>query len=119
MALLNQEENLERLCQLIRRHFPIEVCKYGERGFKKLISDSGDRRLLFKLLAREISFDQYVVRVDCDTKGVKYLCKEDLINDKGISKHFFDEEQLKVVEACMKSLHNVKNIDSIKPDAIV
>jgi hypothetical protein len=54
--------------------------------------DSGDRRLLFKLLSREISFDQYVVRVDCDTKGVNYLCKEDLINEKGISKHFFDEE---------------------------
>jgi len=70
----------------------MEVGKYGENGFRKLIMDSGDRRLLFKLLGREISFDQYVVRVDCDTKGVNYLCKEDLINEKGISKHFFDEE---------------------------
>ena len=35
----------------------MEVGKYGENGFRKLIMDSGDRRLLFKLLSREISFD--------------------------------------------------------------
>jgi hypothetical protein len=60
-----------------------------------------------------------VVRVDCDTKGVKYVCKDDLVNEKGIQKRFFDAKQIKKTEACLKSLHGVRTVDQIKPDAIV
>jgi hypothetical protein len=71
---------------------------------------------LFKLLNGEYSFDQFVVRVDCETKGVKYVCRDDLIKERGISPHFFDKESLKKMEAYLKSLHGVDDISKLKPE---
>ena len=110
-AMLQNDESLEELCYLIRSHYPTEVFKYGDDLLPKLVLDSGDRRLLYKLLNREITFDQYVVRVDCDTKGVNYVCKDDLVNKKGIQKRFFDAKQIKKTEKCLKSLHGVRSIE--------
>jgi hypothetical protein len=60
-----------------------------------------------------------VVRVDCDTKDVKYVCKDDLIKDWLISPHFFEQTNTETVEACMKHLHEVSKLEDIKAKNIV
>ena len=60
-----------------------------------------------------------MVRIDCETKGVKYVCRDDLIKNRGISTHFFEEEKVKKMEAFLKSLHGVSTLKDIKPEVLV
>ena len=66
---------------------------------------------------KEITFDQFIVRVNCDVKGVQYSCKDDLI-DRGVARKYFEDSTIKRVGAYMKSMHNGKDIENIKPDEI-
>ena len=70
-----------------------QVQDYGENNFRNQIKDCKDRRFVFKLINKEITFDQFIVRVNCDSKGVDYACKDDLI-DRGVSQRYFDDATL-------------------------
>ena len=119
MGILGKQEHRERLLALLRHQFLFEVGNYGENDFVQLIKDCGDRRLVFKLINGEITFEQFVVRVDCESRGVKYVCRDDLIKDIGISEHFFEEGSVRKMEAFLKSLHGVTTLKDIKPETIL
>lgn len=74
-----------------------------------------DRRVLFKLISKQITFDQFITRVNCDTKGVKYYCKDDLL-EKGINPEFF--ENVGDIGDYLKAVHGVESLEQIKPEDI-
>lgn len=81
-----------------------QVQDYGENNLRALIKDCRDRRFVFKLINKDITFDQFIVRINCDAKGVQYSCKDDLI-DRGVSQRYFEDATLERVGAYMKSMH--------------
>jgi len=74
----------------LRATYLNEIIDFGHDAFKQLMRENEDRRILFQLIKKEITFDQYVTRVMCETKGVEYFCKDDLLA-KGVSPHYFQD----------------------------
>jgi hypothetical protein len=42
------------------------------------------------LINSEITFDQFIVKMNCETQGVQYKCKDDLLA-AGIRPQFFED----------------------------
>ena len=70
---------------------------------------------LIKLINSEITFDQFIVKMNCETQGVSYKCKDDLLA-AGIQPQFF--EDLERTGRQLKAIHGVKTIRQIPPDKI-
>ena len=91
MSCLDSPPHVRMILMFLRRQFQFEIQSYGEQHFERIITkDCNDRRLLFKLINGELTFDQFVVRIHCATRGVDYKCKDDLIRDYGVPERFFD-----------------------------
>lgn len=60
-----------------------------------------------------MTFDQFVTRVHCDTKGVKYQCKDDLLA-KGVSKRYFENQD----DRYLLAAHGGVSLSDIPPDSI-
>lgn len=75
--------------------FRDEVRAYGDEKFEVLLGECSDRRVLFKLINRELTLDQFAVRVTCDAGGIQYQCKDDLIRNMGVPAEFFEEADFK------------------------
>lgn len=88
---MGNKELTSRVLQKLRKMFPVEIAEYGEKEFKILLSECSDRRILFRLINGLLTLDQFIVRVTCETKGIKYFCKDDLIKTMGVSPHFFED----------------------------
>ena len=80
-----------------------------------MLSQCKDRKSLLKLVNKEITFDQFVTKHNCDNEGLKYSCKDDLLQ-KGINPSFF--ENLDEIEHQMKTIFGVKSIKDIDPDEV-
>ena len=117
LNFLDDKVQFEQLVTKVQQMYVKEIQDYGENNFKNLVKDCRDRRFVFKLLNKDITFDQFIVKINCDSKGVHYYCKDDLI-DRGVDPKYFDEETLTRVGAYMKSMHQGKDIENIKPDEI-
>ena len=79
----------EQIMTQLRLTYLNEIINFGHDAFKQLMRENEDRRILFALIKREITFDQYVTRVMCETKDVEYFCKDDLLA-KGVSPYYFE-----------------------------
>jgi len=62
-----------------------------------------------------MTFDQFVTRVHCDTKGVSYQCKDDLLA-KGVSKRYFENNEH--IDRYLLAQHGGTSLADIPPDAI-
>lgn len=87
---MSKHETRQRILDKLNRMFRNEIIKYGEEKFEILLGECNDRRIMFKLINGDITLDQFIVKVACDAGGIKYLCKDDLL-DQGISPEFFQE----------------------------
>jgi len=103
----------------LRRKFPVEISKYGDEKYHAILKDCSDRRFLFSLINGELTFDQFVVRVNCDTKKVEYSCKDDMIRKHKVSLHYFEEDRCTRKEKELKAIHGVRHMDQITPDQIL
>lgn len=81
---------IDQLTNKLSHIFYKEIIKFGHDNFKEILKFCPDRRILMRLIKKQLTFDQFITKVICETQGFVVYCKDDLI-EKGISKEFFDE----------------------------
>jgi hypothetical protein len=108
ISCIEDDEKLEQVVNNIRQRFPKEIGNFGNDKFKNLLKTNQDRRILFKLIRGNITFDQFTTRVICETQNVKYYCKEDLLQ-KGINPKFF--ENVGSIKKYMLAAHGKTSIE--------
>ena len=86
---LRNEECVDRIVTKLRDDHLQELLEFGHDNFKAVLKMCDDRRVLFRLIRKQITFDQFITRVICDSQGVVYYCKDDLL-DKGLSPEYFE-----------------------------
>lgn len=70
---------LDQLLTQMLQRCPTQIQHYGQAKFVRLLSRCEDRKLLAKLVNKEISFDQFVARVNSGRGAQQYKCKDDLL----------------------------------------
>lgn len=71
--------------------------------------------MLFNLIQGEISIDQFITRVNCEANGIKYYCKDDML-ERGIHPSYFNN--LAKTEQYLLAVHGADNLIEIPPDSI-
>lgn len=79
LLVMGKPGTRETILNNLNRMFRQEIREYGDEKFEILLSECNDRRIMFKLINGEITLDQFIVKVACDAGGIKYYCKDDLI----------------------------------------
>ena len=73
LECLMNDKAVEQIISKLRADHHLEIINHGHNRFKTLLKECTDRRVLFRLVRKEnMTFDQFITRVHCDTKGVTY-----------------------------------------------
>ena len=79
VKVLEDGKQREVLVNALCKNYKDEIQDYSEANFNRLLSQCKDRKSLLRLVNKEITFDQFVTKHNCDNEGLKYSCKDDLL----------------------------------------
>ena len=115
IAILEEKDTFDYVINFLSNKFKFQILKFQEDRFRLLMKLCKDRGALIKFINEQITFDQFVARINCQTQGVSYKCRDDLLDD-GLRKQFFDN--LAETGKQLKAIHNVNKISQIKPEKL-
>ena len=70
---------------------------------------------MFRFIRKSLTFDQFITRLICECRNVKFYCQKDLV-ERGVDPKYFEKND--EIKKFLLAAHKAKSIEDIPPDDI-
>ena len=117
IAAIESEKVVQQIITKLRGDHSDDFVIFGFKRLAKLIRECKDRRLLFKLIRKELTFNQFATRVYGLSLNVTYKCLDDMIQS-GIQPKYFQSAKSDQMESQLMAIHGKRRVEDIDPVSI-